>query len=101
MTMLSEEVMECVRRRERLLARVDRQRESIAAELERWEQPMKVVERGVSVARYLKAHPLFVVIAVVTAAVAGRRNLARWAGTGLVAWRTWRSFRGWVGRFGI
>lgn len=99
--MLTEHVIECARRKERLIARAQRQRSEIAAGLRRWEQPMSVIERGISIARYLKAHPVLVVVAVAAAAVLGRRNFTRWIGSGLVAWRAWRSMRGWMRRFNV
>lgn len=97
--MLTEQVTECARRKERLITRAGRERDEIAAALRRWERPMSVIERGISMARSLKAHPLLVVTAVAVVAVLGRHTLGRWIGSALVTWRAWRSMRRWIRRF--
>ena len=95
----TERMIELARRKERLIGRAEGQRGEIAAAIQRWEKPIGVVDRGIAVARFLRAHPLLLAGAAVAAAVLGRRNLVRWLGRGWVTWRTWRALGNWVRRF--
>lgn len=81
---------EIVQKRERLAARADEQRRTIAESLAGWRRVVSVADRGVAWARWAREHP--VVIAVATAAlVAARPRLGlRWAVRGLTLWRTGR-----------
>lgn len=96
--MLTDALVECARRRERLIARAQRERTEIANALARWGKPLGAIERGIAVARYLKAHPILVVSALAVAVVLGRRGIVRGLGGGLVMWRAWRSVREWMRR---
>lgn len=98
--MRSEPLIELARRKERLIARAGQQRAEIVAAFRRWEKPVGVIDRVIGVARFLKAHPLLLAAGLALAAALGRHNLIRWAGRGLVAWRTWRSLGAWLRRFG-
>jgi hypothetical protein len=87
-------LLEIARRKERLSARAQAQRQALAGTVHDLRQPMAVADRALSIARFLRAHPVFVA-AVVTAAVAALvafrgRGLAGLAGRALSAWRLWR-----------
>ena len=97
--MFTESLIELARRKERLIARTAAQRTAIADAYRRWQKPASMVDRGVAVARFVKAHPLLLAIGVAAAAALGRRNLLQWAGRAWVAWRTWRALGAWARRF--
>jgi YqjK-like protein len=81
---------EIVQKRERLAARAEEQRRTIAESLAGCQRVLSVADRGVAWARWARGHP--VLIAVATAAlVAARPRLGlRWAVRGLTLWRTGR-----------
>ena len=93
-------LIELARRKERLIARAAAQRRVIADAYHRWQKPAAMVDRGVAVVRFLKAHPLLLAVGAVVAAAAGRRNLLRLAGRGWVAWRAGRGLVAWARRLG-
>jgi hypothetical protein len=96
--MLTDALVECARRRERLIARAERERTDVANALARWAKPLGAIERGIAIVRYLKAHPAMAVSVLAVALVLGRRSIVRGLGGGLVMWRTWRSVREWMRR---
>lgn len=98
--MFTGNLIELARRKERLIARTAAQRTVIASAYRRWQKPASVLDRGITVARFLKAHPLLVAIGVAVAAAVGRRNLLHWIGRGWVAWRAGRTLGAWVSRLG-
>ena len=98
--MFTESLVELARGKERLIARTAAQRTAIAGAYQRWQKPASMLDRGIAVARFLKAHPLLSAIGVAAAAALGRRNLVQWAGRGWVAWRTWRALGAWARRHG-
>ncbi len=97
--MVAETLIELARRKERLIARAENQRTEIAAAFERWRKPAGVLDRGIAVAEFLRAHPVLLAAGLAAAAALGRRNLMRWVASGMIAWRAWRSVQGWVRRF--
>lgn len=98
--MFTENLIELARRKERLIARTAAQRTAVAAAYQRWQKPASMLDRGIAVARFLKAHPLLLAIGVAAAAAVGRRNLLHWIGRGWVAWRAGRTLGAWVSRLG-
>ena len=96
--MLHERMTAVARRKEHLLARCEDDREAMAQAFRRWEEPARLVDRGVAGVRMLRAHPLLVGVAVLVAAVLGRRKLFRWVARGLMTWRAWRGLLGWMRR---
>jgi len=89
----TERLTEIGRRKQSLIAASARQRAMLAAELRAWQKPIGMIDRGIAAARFLKAHPALVAAAVVVAGVLGRRGLLRWAGRGVVVWRSWRALQ--------
>jgi hypothetical protein len=96
--MIPERTIELARRKERLLARCEEQRATVAKTYRRWQEPARIIDRGWAAARFARAHPATLAVAVMVAMVLGRGNILRWAGRGLVAWRAWRSLSRWLGR---
>jgi hypothetical protein len=95
MIISSRKVREIEQRRELLLARIALQRVRVELELRNLEQPIKIVDRGIAVVHYLKAHPVLVAAGVAALTVVGRRRIAAWVGRGWVAWRGLRTLAGW------
>ena len=77
-------------RRGVLIARVQRQREDIAWELERLAAPLKIVDAGWTVAKWLRERPAVSGIAAALAVAIGARRGLRWIRFGLAAWQAWR-----------
>lgn len=94
--MFTDKLIEVARRKERLIARGEQQRIVISVACLRLQTPLGVLDRGIAVARYLKAHPLVLGAGVAVVAIVGRRNLLRWVGRGLFVWRAWRSVDTWA-----
>jgi hypothetical protein len=97
--MFHDRMTELARRKAGLAARCESERVAIAVGYRRWQEPARLIDRGVAALRVLQAHPVLVGAAVLVAAVLGRRRLFRWVGRGLVAWRAWRGLLGWMRRF--
>lgn len=94
--MFTDSLIELARRKERLIARSEQQRVVISVACLQLRKPLSVVDRGIAIVSYLKAHPLVLAAGVAAAAIVGRRNLLRWAGRGLFAWRAWRTAGAWM-----
>ena len=99
--MVTDRLIELARDKERLIARTAVQRVAIADAYQRWQGPARVLDRGIAVARFLKAHPLLLAVGTVVAALVGRRRLLQLGGRGWVAWRTWRMLAAWARRRGL
>ena len=97
--MFHDRMVKLAGRKAGLAARCEGQRAVIAAAYRRWQEPARLVDRGVAGVRTLQAHPVLVGAAVLVAAVLGRRKFFRWAASGLTAWRAWRGLLGWMRRF--
>jgi hypothetical protein len=97
--MFHDRTMKLAHRKAGLTARCEGQRAAIAAAYRRWEEPARLIDRGVAAVRVLRAHPVLVGVAVFVAAILGRRRLFRWVGRGLLTWRAWRGLLGWMRRF--
>lgn len=94
-------LIDVLRERERLLARIEQQRSAVAVSVAGLATPLALVDRAVGVCRYLRAHPLAAGV-MVAAIVALRARLAlRWLVRGLGLWRMGRQLRSLVQRLGI
>ena len=98
MTPVSEQLAEIARRKERLMARSEAQRAAIGASLRQLQGPIRIVDRGLDAARFLRAHPLLVVVAVATLVVFRGRGLLSLARRAFSVWRLWRSLSAWAAR---
>ena len=91
-------LVEIARRKQRLIARAEAQRGAIGESFRQLRRPIGVVDRGLEVARFLKAHPLLVGSAVALLAVFRRRSLVSLTGSLLTAWRLWPVVSAWSAR---
>jgi hypothetical protein len=89
-------LVEITRRKESLIARADRQRAAIRDNFRQLQEPIVVVDRGLEIARFLRAHPLLAAALVGGVMVFCRRGLVSLAGGALSAWRLWRSLSAWT-----
>ena len=83
-------------RKERLLARIDVQRNQLASYGAQLEKPFAVADKAIQAGRYLKQRPWIAGVAALAVVVLGRRNLWRWAGKGWALWRGWRFASQWL-----
>jgi hypothetical protein len=92
--------IEIALRKERLLARIDAQREELASYGAHLEKPFAVADKAIQAGRYVKQRPWITAVAVLAVVLLGRRNLWRWAGKGWAIWRGWRLAQQWLQRVG-
>lgn len=93
-------------RRTQLVARAAVQRGEVAAVLQRLAEPLRMVDTAVACLRYLKAHPLVPVAALVGMGIAFMlsrnysifRLLQRVLFRAFALWRTYRSLSVWIAR---
>jgi hypothetical protein len=97
---ITERLIELARRKERLVARAAVQRAEIAAAFHRWQGPIGIADRALAAGRFLRAHPVLLVVALAVAAVLGRRRLLGLASRGFAVWRLLRALRAWMGKLG-
>jgi hypothetical protein len=95
MNMPGDSLIDIARRKERLIARGQAQRAAIAEDFRQLRQPIGVIDRGLAVVRFLRAHPAIVGIVVAAVVVLRGRGLVSMAGRGLTVWRIWRSLSAW------
>ena len=93
--------IELARRKERLIASVAAQRASFAAAVRDVHGPIAVVDRAVTVVRFLRAHPVLVAALVAGVVAFRRRGVVALVTRGFAAWRIWRSLGTWAGRMGF
>jgi hypothetical protein len=98
MSTIGDRLIEVARHKERLIARAEVQREAIAAGFRGLEAPASVIDRGLEVVRFLKAHPVVVAAGVAVIVALRRRSIMSIASTGLAAWRVWRTLATWAVR---
>ena len=91
--------IEVARRKERLIARAEAERDVIAASFRRLEAPAGVIDRGLAVIHFLREHPLLVAAGVSAIVAIRGRGLLSMAGRGFAAWRVFRSLAAWAARF--
>lgn len=85
-------LLEIARRRARLLARASAQRAAIAGAVHELEAPAAIADRALSVARFMRLHPVVSAAAAATAALALQRpGVLSFAGRALAVWRLWRT----------
>jgi len=83
---------ELSRRRVELVARSAAQRAELDELCHVWRVPMAIVDRGVTVWRFLRVHPALLVGLGAAFAVARPRRAVEWLGRG---WALWRFFAAW------
>lgn len=85
--------VELIRRRERLLMRAEMQRDELAAVVQRWQTPIRVIDGAVETVRTLRDHPLLWVIPLAVAVAAKPRRVVRWGGRAWTLWKLWQNWR--------
>lgn len=92
-----ERLIDIARRRERLSLRAQAERLEIAGRIGALREPIGLVDRALGIARFLRAHPVLVSVAVAALVAFRGRGLAGLAGRALSAWRLWRAISAWSG----
>ena len=90
MKRIEDPLIEISRRKQRLILRAESQRAAIAGCFRELRGPVRIADRGLEAARYLRAHPVIVGIAMATVMAFRGRSLASLAGRGMAVWRIWR-----------
>lgn len=94
-------LIEIARLQERLIARAEAQRAVIEESFRQLHGPIGLVDGGLAVASFLRAHPALVAAVVAALVAFRRRGLFSLAGRAVAVWRLWRSVSAWsAGRFG-
>ena len=86
-----QQLIDIMRKRERLLARCDTQRAELAALARPWEGPFRIADRAVAGINYLRDHPVVLGVAVALLVVIQRRSLWAWVRRGFALWRAYRA----------
>ena len=87
---------EFARRKERLIARAEAQRATLGQGFTQLQGPIAIADQGLVVARFLKAHPVLVAVAVAALVAFRGRGLLSLAGRAYSVWRLWRSVSVWL-----
>jgi hypothetical protein len=85
-------------RRERIRARIAEQRHELEVALSPFAPAISMVDAGLGVWRYLRAHPQWLLGGAVALLVWRPRGSLKWARRIWVLGRTWRQFRDWTVR---
>ena len=88
-----EQMTEVMRRRERLLANCDAQRDALGLAVDGLGTPISVADRVLDAARFLRRHPVALAAIVAVTVAVERRALWSWARRAFIVWRTYRAFR--------
>lgn len=83
-------------RKERLIRRIEAQRDQLADYGEYLVKPFAAADKAVAAAAYVKQRPWIAGVAAFSLVVLGRRNLWRWAARGFALWRGWRAASQWL-----
>jgi hypothetical protein len=84
---------ELARRRDALVGRAAEQRGALVAQGAIVARRGRVVDRALSIAALLKAHPAAFAAGIVGSVLLLRRRGARWVGHGWMLWRAWQRLR--------
>ena len=83
-------LIEIREKRARLIERAARERDDLGRGIAALSVPIAVVDRGLAVARYLKAHPVIVAAAAALVIALQPRRTISWVQRGVAMWQTWR-----------
>lgn len=95
---MSDALTKVLLRRERLLARAARQRESVVLAFAGLAGPIALIDRMIGVGRVLRAHPAAVFALVAGVFVLRARTVVGMIGRGIGIWRLIRRVRGLIER---
>ena len=87
-------------KKERLMGRIDVQRQHIAESVTIFKKPLSAADKLVSGVQYVKERPWIAAVAVVSTMVIGRRRVFSWAVRAFTAWRAWGRARRWMSEQG-
>lgn len=80
-------------RRAALVAQAAAQRREVSACVQAWHKPLAYADRGMALARYVRAHPLALVTGVLLLFRLGRGRVSTWAGRVWTGWRIYQSLQ--------
>jgi hypothetical protein len=83
-------------RKQQLLARIDTQRNQLAAYGACLETPLAYADKTLRAAQFVKERPWVAGIAALAAVVLGRRKVFRWVSRGWTVWRAVRFAQQWL-----
>ena len=86
---MNKQMFAVMQRRGELLARIAAQRGQVAAAASRWQAPLALADKSLSVMRFLRSNPVLVAGAVAVLAIR-RRGVA---GALMAGWRVWKLYR--------
>lgn len=81
------------RRRAALVAHAAAQRDELGRLVDPWRRPLAFADRGIGIARRLRAHPFAVAAGVALLVGMWRGRLGGWAGRIWAAWQLYASLR--------
>lgn len=85
---MSKELDRLVQRREQLVARVAKQRTTLAQNIEPWRVPLARVDQGLVALRFVRSHPAIGIVGVAALLAALRLGrVGKWLQIGWVAWQ--------------
>ena len=90
---MNERMLEIRQRRDELLVRIEAQRGQLAEITSSWAGSLALADRGVSILRFFRAHPLLLA-GVSALAVVRRRSMAGLIRSALLVWNGYRVFTG-------
>ena len=93
---MNHQMIEVMRRRSELLARISSQREQVAEIGMRWQPALGLADQGVSAVRFLRSHPV-VVAGAIALLVVRRRGLIGLVKTSLGVWKGYRYIKAFAG----
>lgn len=84
---MNQRLIQLIEHRVRLVDRAASQREALAQAAAPWRRPLAMIEHGLSIAHYLKQHPVLLFAGMAAIAVLRPRGIFNWAQRGWLVWR--------------
>ena len=88
---MNAQLTEIVRRRAALVAQAAAQRSELGRWVQPWQTPLALVDRGIALARRVRAHPLALAIGVLLLFRLGSGRWSAWAGRLWTGWQIYQS----------
>ena len=98
--MFTEQQIALALKKERLLGRIDVQRQQVTANVAIFKKPFAAADKLVSGVQFVKDRPWIAGVSMISVLVVGRRRVFTWGARAFTAWRTWRSARRWLSEQG-
>ncbi len=90
---MSKKLSMLIERRSHLVAQAASQRVALAYTIAPWQAPLARVDQGLTVLRYLKHHPVWLIGGGLVLAAFRPGHLGSWLGRGWMAWKILRKLR--------